>query len=80
MVGNFALNVCFQDAAAGLNSCGTLNVAPTPEPGTFGFIGLAFAGLAVAHAFSADRSGSMLTSSLKRRSRNYAPMWCIITL
>jgi hypothetical protein len=47
-LGNFALNVCFQDAAAGLNSCGTLNVAPTPEPGNFGFIGLAFAGLALA--------------------------------
>jgi len=47
-LGAFALNVCFQDAAAGLNSCGTLNVAPTPEPGTFGFIGLTFAGLAVA--------------------------------
>lgn len=47
-LGAFALNVCFADAAAGLNSCGTLNVAPTPEPGTFGFIGLAFAGLAAA--------------------------------
>jgi hypothetical protein len=45
-LGTFTLNVCFQDAAAGLNSCGNLDVAaPTPEPGTFGFIGLAFAGL-----------------------------------
>jgi hypothetical protein len=49
-LGAFTLNVCFQDAAAGLNSCGNLNVAaPTPEPGTFGFIGLAFAGLAFAY-------------------------------
>lgn len=33
-LGAFMVNVCFQNAAAGLNSCGRLNVAPTPEPGT----------------------------------------------
>jgi hypothetical protein len=48
-LGDFTLNVCFQDAAAGLNSCGSLNVAQTPEPGTFAFIGLAFAILALVY-------------------------------
>jgi PEP-CTERM motif-containing protein len=47
-LGAFTLNVCFQ-ANAHLSSCGSLNVAPTPEPGTFGFIGLAFAGLVLAY-------------------------------
>ena len=48
-LGTFTVNVCFQDAAAGLNSCGGLDVVPTPEPGTFGLIGLAFLALALAY-------------------------------
>ncbi len=55
-LGAFTLNVCFQDAAAGLNSCGSLDVAaPTPEPGTFGFIGLAFAGFVFVYRRRAAR-------------------------
>ena len=38
------MNVCFQDAAAGLNRCGSRDVAPTPEPGTFGLIGVGIPG------------------------------------
>ena len=44
-LGAFKINVCFQDAKEGLNSCGNLSVTPTPEPGTFGFIGFVLAGL-----------------------------------
>lgn len=46
-LGTFAVNVCFQDAAASLNSCGSLNVAPTPEPGTFVLIAPVFAAFAL---------------------------------
>jgi hypothetical protein len=47
-LGDFTLNVCFQDASAGLNSCGSLNVAQAaavPEPGTFAFLALALVAL-----------------------------------
>ena len=43
-LGTFTVNVCFQDAAAGLNRCGSRDVAPTPEPGTFGLIGVGIPG------------------------------------